>query len=290
MNAERAQGRAVLRLSPPGVAIRGPADVGLQGRVMGALAAAGLPAPSVLAAASEPVVAGRAFALMTHVDADGWSGFAARRGHDQTARAAVAALQRIQTLPVGHPVLAELPALEPLAELRRWRRLLDRAPAGLRVPALLLHDNLGLTAPATTGPQVLVHGDFHYGNLLFDPDGDGGVVAVIDWEIASIGHPLTDLACLGVASLRRRYQPDPNPPGDVEIALADLVAIAGADPAEAAWFLAASCFKYATIIGYNLELHRSGRRVDPVYEQLQATMHHLVVDGQRMLVTGLEGL
>jgi thiamine kinase-like enzyme len=167
--------------------------------------------------------------------------------------------------------------------------LLDRAPAGLRVAALLLHDNLGLTADAAAGQQVLVHGDFHYGNLLFDPDG-AGVVAVVDWEIASIGHPLTDLACLGVASLRRRYRPDPNPTGNVEIALSEVVAIAGEDPTQAAWFLAASCFKYATIIGYNLELHRSGKRFDPVYEQLAATMHHLVIDGQRMLVAGLEGL
>jgi hypothetical protein len=39
----------------------------------------------------------------------------------------------------------------------------------------------------------LVHGDFRLDNLMFDPDTDT-VKAVLDWELATIGHPLADLA------------------------------------------------------------------------------------------------
>src|SRR4051794_17006241 len=58
------EGTLILRLSPPGVRIAGPADVGRQGRIMAALHAGGLPVPHVLAWSSAPEIDGRSFALM----------------------------------------------------------------------------------------------------------------------------------------------------------------------------------------------------------------------------------
>src|SRR4029077_17184275 len=60
--------RFVLRLPPPGARIAGPADVVLQGRIMAALHAAGLPAPGVPVLSSDPVVDGRPFILMDAVE------------------------------------------------------------------------------------------------------------------------------------------------------------------------------------------------------------------------------
>lgn len=138
------------------------------------------------------------------------------------------------------------------------------------------------------GEPVLVHGDFHYGNLLFAPAGE--VNAVVDWEIAGLGDPLVDLGCLAVASLRRRAAPEPNPTGSVMVEPAALADSYGADPQAAAWFVAASCFKYAAIIAYNLNLHRRGRREDPIYEELQGTIGLLLADGATALDAGLSAL
>lgn len=286
----------VLRLSPPGLAIRGPADVGRQGRIMAALSEAGLPAPRVVAFDSTGVLGGRAFALMARVPGEDWSSFCGRSGHRATAQAAVDALHRVQRLPLEAAGFDAADVHPPLSDLARWARLLERCPAELRPQAARLQSALERVAPPAAGSEatVLVHGDFHYGNLIFGPD---GVAAVVDWEIASAGHHLTDLACLAVASLRRRYHPEPNPTGNVDVPLAELIAMYGAGTDSdfgnasgvAPWFIAAGCLKYAAIIGYNLELHRSGKRIDAMYERLQGTMTRLLTDAEVVLAEGVAG-
>lgn len=277
--------RYVLRLSPPGVAIRGPADVGRQGRIMAGVHASGGPAPEVLACASEPVVAGRSYALIRLVPGAGWAEVAVTWPHRAIATAAVTALTSVQAIPPGRCGLGDQPPSSPRDDIERWAPLLSRCPddvreSGGRLGAALLRtvDRAGTAEP------VLVHGDFHYGNLLF---ANGQVAAVIDWEIAGVGHPLTDLACLMLASLRRRYADDPNPTGSIRVPLRDLVDLYGADPAEASWHLAACCYKYAAILGYNRRLHLHGKRPDPVYDALEYTISRLPRDGLTILHEGL---
>ncbi|GAA1510945.1 phosphotransferase family protein [Nocardioides humi] len=279
--------RLVLRLSPAGVPPRGPADVGRQGRIMAALQAAGAPAPRVLACSSEPRLAGRAFAVMELVEGRSWSDFRAGAGDAATAAAAVAALKVIQSVPLDRTSLSLADADgDPLAEVRRWEPLLVRAEEDLHRPGEALADRLAAGAgDAGAAAPVLVHGDFHYGNLMF---GDDGVVAVLDWEIAGVGHPATDLACLAVASLRRRYAPDPNPTGSIEIPLGELGRTYGIGARELAWHVAASCYKYAAIVGYNLRLHRRGKKHDPIYESLQHTARALLDDGLTLLRDGID--
>jgi aminoglycoside phosphotransferase (APT) family kinase protein len=286
LTAARYWGAVVLRMSAKGVAIAGPADVGRQGRIMGALHDGGAPAPAVLAADSGPVVDGRAVAVMQLVPGEGWEAFAGRRGHRTIAAAAVAALKAVHRLATADTGIGDDIPFGLLEEVDRWSVLLRRCPGEILPAAQALREKLrqraGDGAPSWT--PVLVHGDYHYGNLLFGAD---SVVAVLDWEIAALGHPLTDLGCLAVASLRRRYRPDPNPAGDVDLPLAELAELYGAAPEALAWHTAACCLKYAAIIGYNLHLHRSGKRDDPIYESLQRTMHHLLADGAHLLDAGL---
>jgi aminoglycoside phosphotransferase (APT) family kinase protein len=129
-----------------------------------------------------------------------------------------------------------------------------------------------------------VHGDFHFGNLIFR---DGRVRAVVDWEVASLSDPRIDIASLAVAVLRRRYLQDPNPMGGLRIAPQFLLNQTEQGDAELEWFVALACFKYAAILGYNFGLHLRGRRIDPIYEQLQPTMRGLLADGASMLESGL---
>ena len=70
--------------------------------------------------------------------------------------------------------------------LRQWGASLD--PAELSVPAL--HDQLLAARPAPRGGR-LVHGDYHFGNLLLRDDGQ--LAAVVDWELSTIGDPRADL-------------------------------------------------------------------------------------------------
>jgi aminoglycoside phosphotransferase (APT) family kinase protein len=109
------------------------------------------------------------------------------------------------------------------------------------------------------------------------------VVAVLDWEIAEIGQPLLDLGCLCIVSHRRRYKGAPNPGGTIDVPVEDLYRLYGADPDEMRWYLALSLYKYASIFGYNLMLHRRGKRPDPMYEGLTDTIVGMIEEGIALL-------
>jgi aminoglycoside phosphotransferase (APT) family kinase protein len=276
----RWSGEYVVRLSPPGARIAGPADVGRQGRLMAALGRHGLPVPLVIAADSSGLADGRALVVMQRVDGSGWEAAASEIGDRAMAELAVGFLRRLGELDPRDLALSE-PPVSLAMELDRWRSLLGYCPEWLVVPGDRLHRALIADLP-DPGPERLVHGDFHYGNMLFR---SGSVAAVLDWEIATVSDQRLDLGCLAVASLRRRY-PEPNPTGGLDVSLGELARMSGVPEGEARWFAAAGCLKYAAILGYNLGLHRKGRRIDPLYEQLVLTMRGLAADGMTLLQGG----
>jgi aminoglycoside phosphotransferase (APT) family kinase protein len=283
LTAATGRARYVLRLSPPGARIAGPADVGRQAMIMHGLGQRSFPVPPVLSWSSDPAVDERSFGLMELVDGEPFSQAMHTSSDHEIAERAVATARQLQGIEPSSVLPGESPR-EPLDELAVWANLLDRAVEGVRDPGGVLVRRLEATAPPPK-PPVLVHGDFHYGNLLFR---DGEVVAVLDWEIASVGDPLLDVGCLAVATIRRRYEPEPNPTGSVDLSTRALVELYGADPEPATWFVALSCFKYAAILAYNLSLHRRGKRIDPLYEELQGTMHGLVDDGLELCAHGID--
>lgn len=176
--------RCVLRLSPPRARIAGPADVGRQGRIMAALAAAGAPAPVVLACSSDPEVDGRAFALMELVAGHGWEAAVAATSARSVGEGTLDALRRIQTLAPDASGIAGEAACSPANDVRRWAHLLVRGSTALRGSGAVLARRLEASAPELAARPVLTHGDFHYGNMIFD---GARVIAVVDWEIATLG-------------------------------------------------------------------------------------------------------
>jgi aminoglycoside phosphotransferase (APT) family kinase protein len=254
---------------------------------MSAIHSAGGPAPAVIACSSDAVVDGRAFALMQRAPGAAWSDVVESLGSAALARATLTALGDIQRIDVSRLAVAtELDTFSPAAEVDRWAALVPRTPTSLHPVMYRLRDALIESAPSQR-EVCLVHGDFHYGNVLFDR---GRVTAVLDWEIASLGDPLVDVASLVVASHRRRYAPEPNPTGGLDVAPGMLADWSGTDSDRLAWFIAQSCFKYAAIIGYNLGLHRRGKRLDPIYEQLQRTMAGLPSDALTVLTGGIDAI
>jgi aminoglycoside phosphotransferase (APT) family kinase protein len=240
--------RGVLRLPPPGARIAGPADIPRQARIMAALHAQGLPVPAIVATSQDPVVDGRPFVLMEAVAGDRVEQ-AIDAGSDplEMAASAVDVLRRFQAVPVEKTGIDGEDPMPLEGEVSRWAWLMDRAPAELTGQAPRLAQLLIERQPRP-GPPVLVHGDYHFGNMLFK---GGRVAAVVDWEIAQLGQPLLDLCCISLSHV----------PADA------VGEIYGADPDDYRWYRALTYYKYAAIFGYNLMLHRRGKRPDPSYEQ-----------------------
>jgi aminoglycoside phosphotransferase (APT) family kinase protein len=264
--------RYVLRLPPPGARIAGPADVVRQGRIMSALHAAGLPVPATPMMSEEPVVDGRPFVLMEAIDGERIETTGAREDAASIAASAVAVLKRLQSLPLQQTGIGDEEPMTLQGEMMRWAWLMQRAPEELTSRAGELGGLLAAQVPEPREP-ALVHGDYHYGNMLFKgPE----VVAVLDWEIAEIGQPLLDLGCLGTVAGRH--------PGDwPDVDTAKLLNLYGVDMDEMRWYLAMSLYKYAAIFGYNLMLHRRGKRPDPMYEGLTSTITGMIDDGIELL-------
>jgi len=274
--------RFVLRLPPPGARIAGPADVVRQGRIMAALHAAGLPVPAIPVLTSDPVVDGRPFVLMEAVAGERIEKAGAEHQPLDIARSAVDVLKRIHALPLDQTGIRDEAPVGLNAEMLRWLWLMDRAPEELTLRAGELGGLLSARVPEER-PPALVHGDFHYGNMLFRGH---EVVAVLDWEIAQVGQPLLDLGCLCIVSHRRRYEGAPNPGGSIDVPIEALYDLYGADADEMRWYLAVSLYKYAAIFGYNLMLHRRGKRPDPMYEGLTDTITGMIDEGIALLEPG----
>ena len=270
--------RLVLRLPPPGARPVGPADVVRQGRIMAALAGQGFPVPAVLAASDEPVVDGRPFVLLEHVAGRRVEDVQADVDSRRLASSAVGTLRRLHAIPLPTIGLDEEP-VGLAADLARWHTLLERSRADLDLPFEALRSALASSFPEPR-PPCLVHADFHFGNLLFDPYGD--VVAVLDWEIAQIGQPLIDLSCLAVAGMSRGGElvgPVPGP----TLALEELADLYGIDGAELGWYGAFSCYKYSAVYAYNRMLHRRGKRIDEFNDGLEPLIERLLSQGLTIL-------
>src|SRR5690349_5733977 len=107
-------------------------------------------------------------------------------------------------------VLADLHAVDPAAvgldgfgrpagfverQLRRWSQQWEASKTG-DLPALdALRDELVRTLPPQRAAAI-VHGDYRLDNTVLHPTSPGRIVAVLDWEMSTLGDPLTDLGTL----------------------------------------------------------------------------------------------
>jgi aminoglycoside phosphotransferase (APT) family kinase protein len=239
---------------------------------MSALHAAGLPVPAVPHIVDEPVVDGRPFILMERTPGARIEKTARAEAAHDIARSAVDVLKRLHAVPVEKTGIGDEEAVSLQVEMMRWAMLMQRSPEDLTARAGELGGLLVTHVPAERSP-TLVHGDYHYGNMLFEGP---RVVALLDWEIAEVGQPLLDLGALCVVAGRH--------PGDWPVVPdVDVMAMYGIDEHEMRWYLAMTMYKYASIFGYNLMLHRKGRRPDAMYEGLTTTITGMIDEGIALL-------
>jgi aminoglycoside phosphotransferase (APT) family kinase protein len=190
----------VLRRPPFGAQVRGGHDMAREHRILAALSAAGYAVPQPVALVEDESVLGAPFYLMERV-----RGVILRSppppGLDlgpgpmrRVCLALVDAMAELHALDYAAAGLADLgrPEGYTARQVAGWARRYEAARADgapdLAPVAAWLAANLPPEAPG-----ALIHNDFRYDNVVLDPADLTRIVAILDWELATVGDPLTDL-------------------------------------------------------------------------------------------------
>ena len=160
------------------------------------------------------------------------------------------------------PKVAEPQRLALVPEVRQ--RLLDRLPADT---------NVGI-----------FHGDFQWANLMYSFEGK--LLAVIDWELVGVGATLNDVGWIATFNDAAAWSSDRKPstlmPQADEL-VAMYVEAWGEPVGHLDWFRALAAYKFAIISGFNLALHRRGKRHDPVWEVTAMSIEPLLERARNLL-------
>lgn len=193
-------GRRIIR-RPPAAAISASAhSMEREHRILTALAQTDVPAPRPLALCTDPDVLGAQFIVMSFVDGVSLTDTlpAAYPPGAESARAIgeafVDALAALHSAPWQEIGLADFgkPAGFLERQVSRWRGQYSRYKVR-EIPAFdQVADWLERSLPPSFEPGIL-HGDFHLDNCLVAKAPPARVLAIVDWEMATIGDPLLDL-------------------------------------------------------------------------------------------------
>jgi aminoglycoside phosphotransferase (APT) family kinase protein len=190
----------VLRRPPLGHVLPTAHDMAREHRVLCALAQTDVPVARPLALCEDVAVNGAPFYVMEYrpgivLERALPPGFAeTTQARQRLSGALVDTLVRLHAVDVEAVGLADFgrPAGYVERQVRRWSQQWERSKTRA-LPAIddLAH-RLTKALPISPAP-TLVHGDYRLGNLALDPADPGHVVAVFDWEMATLGDPLSDL-------------------------------------------------------------------------------------------------
>jgi aminoglycoside phosphotransferase (APT) family kinase protein len=202
---------AVLRHPPDGPRLATAHDLKREHLFLAALSGGSLPVPTPIAFCEEPGIVGVPFLIVERAP-----GICLLRDELGDVDGAALAHSAVDTLAALHSVDWRARGLRSRAgsylerQVERWKRQLDETPTSGRLRGLPeIHGWLVANLPPESD-LTIVHGDFGFHNLLVSGD---RISAVLDWELATIGDPLSD-----VMGLLKAWGPDalsPNPANSV---------------------------------------------------------------------------
>jgi aminoglycoside phosphotransferase (APT) family kinase protein len=188
----------VLRRKPSGVLLKSAHAVDREFRVLRALSEQGFPVPEPLILCEDESVIGTMFYVMSHVSG---------RIFWDCAMPDLAQSERAAVFDAVNETLARLHCFDPARlglqdfgrpgnyfarQISRWARQYEAAKSADIMEMEKLAAWLPTAIPADDGLARIIHGDYSFHNVLIHPT-EPRVLAVIDWELSTIGHPLGDL-------------------------------------------------------------------------------------------------
>lgn len=278
----------VLRRPPRGAFLPTAHDVLREHRVLTALADTPVRAPRPLLACPAESVIGTPFFLMERVDGvvprtdlpPALDREAERRRVGEELIDALAELHAIDWRGVGLDGWGK-PTGYLERQVRRWGGQLELATGFTRpLPDLVRAGEWLADRVPRSPPASVVHGDYKLDNVMLAGDPPARVVALLDWEMSTIGDPLADLGYL--ISFWREADDPPDAVLSEQIDLTrapgfpsrrELVARyrerTGRDVGELTWYVVLAIWKLAILLEGSFARHRAGVTDDPFFAELE---------------------
>lgn len=195
------QRRYVLRKKPPGKLLPSAHLIEREFRVLSALRGSKVPVPRVYAFCSDNAVIGQAFYVMDYVEGRIFKDITLKKLAPSERFAIYSAmnetLANLHSLDISAIGLSDFGKAENYVQrqVERWTTQYEAAKVN-DIPVVnelgeLLRANIPNSADIRKAS--LIHGDFRLDNLIFHPR-EPRILAVLDWELSTIGHPTADLA------------------------------------------------------------------------------------------------
>jgi aminoglycoside phosphotransferase (APT) family kinase protein len=197
---ETANNTYVLRRQPPGKLLKSAHAVDREYRVLDALKDSAVPVAKVYHLCEDPSVIGSMFYIMEYVEGRVFWDSSLPDIKDNATRAKMYQ-QMVEVMAALHSVDIDAQGLADYGkpgnyyerQFSRWSKqyTLSETQPIAEMDSLIswLAENL----PEDDGKVSLVHGDYRMDNLMFHSD-ESSIVAVLDWELSTLGHPYADLA------------------------------------------------------------------------------------------------
>ena len=282
----RGAGRWVLRRPPRGPLLPTAHDVLREWRVMTTLAGAGYPVPRPVLACDDSAVIGAPFYLMQQVEGHVFRNSLPPEFADPADRALIAD-QLIRALVALHAIDYTAAGLGGLGrpdgyiarQIKRWMSQLESARTRPLLDLDAVSAWLQKSMPESP-PAAIVHGDFRLDNVIFASEPPPHLIAVLDWEMSTLGDPLADLGYL-LSFWREPGEPVstplPDDMGDItslpgfpsRAALAERYAeLSGRPVTHLNFYIVLAIWKLAILLEGSYNRHLAGTTDDPFFALL----------------------